>query len=644
MPLTPAELRTQLLDLIRRDLLGPAAGEDEIVDEPSVRDRYVLGVLAPAGMATSDDEPADGPLADPTDLDATIDASDEDGPADPAPTKTQGMAATSIGLTFTVDGQATALLVTAAWGRYVRCDHPNPEQLTSKGQRRRVWQRTQVRGVSPPIPLAVGMIPPWSPAPDWPEVVVRGLVRRRDDEWSVTLYLTNGQHKPKGPTAVGVDAYWLFQPELAVAAPDSAPIFCRHLRLRDTVHRDPEDLAMQMAYRHQVEFGVGHGVAVAVELAPGAEDRAVRLATAVMPTLEVGRTTPPTPADLPLLGEVVLDMQTLAELPDTAFAAALSPLAAAYAAWIDEQAARAAAPELGAYGAAPQDVIAAMRANLTRIRAGIALLGEEPQAAAAFRFANRAMALQRSHTLYAQHRRQGGAATLAEFDLPANRRWYPFQLAFILLNLPALTQIDHPERSDPTAAVADLLWFPTGGGKTEAYLGLTAYTLAIRRLQGVVAGHSGLAGRGGAHALYLAPAHAPAVSARGRARSARVRSSARKPWPRATRAGAANLSASGCGSAAAARPTPPTPAPKRSSARAKAGARPTRSPPVPGAAAPSARIATCASRCMHAAGAAPSPGAATRWGNVPSASAARPTKGCRWSWWTRRSIACCPAC
>ncbi len=79
---------------------------------------------------------------------------------------------------------------------------------------------------------------------------------------------------------------------------------------------------------------------------------------------------------------------------------------------------------------------------------------------------------------------------LAVADEAANRSWWPFQLAFVLLNIPALTAPAHPERSHD-AGLVDLLFFPTGGGKTEAYLGLTAFTLAIRRLQGTVGGHDG---------------------------------------------------------------------------------------------------------------------------------------------------------
>ena len=75
--------------------------------------------------------------------------------------------------------------------------------------------------------------------------------------------------------------------------------------------------------------------------------------------------------------------------------------------------------------------------------------------------------------------------------LPKNRTWRLFQLAFVLLNLPSLTDLHHPDRSHETDAVADLLWFATGGGKTEAYLGLTAYTLALRRLQGEIEGRRG---------------------------------------------------------------------------------------------------------------------------------------------------------
>ncbi|NJM00330.1 MAG: hypothetical protein HC924_16740 [Synechococcaceae cyanobacterium SM2_3_2] len=80
---------------------------------------------------------------------------------------------------------------------------------------------------------------------------------------------------------------------------------------------------------------------------------------------------------------------------------------------------------------------------------------------------NQAMWQQRIHTAYAEHRRRGEDLTLETIDVPTGRSWYPFQLAFILLNLPSTTDLNHPDRCHPTEAIADLLWFPTGGGKTE---------------------------------------------------------------------------------------------------------------------------------------------------------------------------------
>jgi hypothetical protein len=121
----------------------------------------------------------------------------------------------------------------------------------------------------------------------------------------------------------------------------------------------------------------------------------------------------------------------------------------------------------------------ACEAALGRIRDGLALLATDEQAAEAFRFANRAMWLQRLRTVFVERRTQRrGRPPRRSLDIvPKDRSWRVFQLAFILLNLDSVTSLHHPHRSDPDA-VADLLWFPTGGGKTEAYLGLAAYTMA----------------------------------------------------------------------------------------------------------------------------------------------------------------------
>src|SRR5258708_28869846 len=110
---------------------------------------------------------------------------------------------------------------------------------------------------------------------------------------------------------------------------------------------------------------------------------------------------------------------------------------------------------------------------------GIELLRADDQAWEAFRLANGAMLQQRARTVWLKTGKPGDAPSESD-----EHEWRPFQLAFILI---CITGITNDQASD--RELADLLWFPTGGGKTEAYLGLIAFTIFLRRLR-----HKGLGG------------------------------------------------------------------------------------------------------------------------------------------------------
>ncbi len=472
-PPTPRALRDELLELVRLDLLGPAGGESEIVDEARVSDRYLVGLLAPGGSTSA--EPQDERFGG-------VDADAESGEAEDEPAQAS-LFPSSFGLSFRVDAATTALRVRAEWGAYAR---EKPEDKT-------VWQR-RAAGGDVRIDLTAR---PASAAPDSaePEVTVEARVRAVEGgARSVTIFLRNGQHKPERSS----DAAWLFQVALTVTGAGGEACFLA----REPAERDPDEERAQLAlgYRERLEFAVGHGVAVDAEPVAGDPGRSAQLRTAALPVATVRVMAPPQAGDesdeLRLLAAVELDMSALAEADDVSLAAALDPLALAYASWIERQRLRLASgvDGLAAHAEAGERSLDECERALGRLREGIALLARDADAATAFRFANRAMADQRVQSKYAEHRRRGGVEPLESFDEPENRRWRPFQLAFILLNLAPLADPHHVDRGAGAEATADLLWFPTGGGKTEAYLGLAAFALAIRRLQGELGGRRGDAG------------------------------------------------------------------------------------------------------------------------------------------------------
>lgn len=463
------------------DLLGPLGGPEEEFSGENPVDRYPLGRLAPHGV---DLEP------EALDELSGAAASDlvESGQEASAP-NVPSLNPSALGFSCRVDGQVTELMVAAKWGRYERV---RSEREETAG--RTVWRRDQ-RGGTVRVRLAEGLIDPLPVDPEHPHVVVRGRCRRHEGDWLVSLYVENGQSQPaskRDPSA------WIFQVEMSATGPGDEPVFLPRASWRangDQTDRE-EQGRLAMAYRLQPQFAVGSGAAVHVEPSPENPLRARLVETRTVPVYEVPPTDIPNPEtdeELAGLADLELGMKRLAELsdgPSAALVGALRPLVVEYRAWIDRQVARIDDPRehLAEYAEQARAALNTARRAANRIEAGITLLGRDETARRAFGFANHAMHLQRLHTQIADRRRKEPqltfTATVRRVEAEDTPRWRPFQLAFMLLNLPALSDPRHPERSEERdQAVADLLWFPTGGGKTEAYLGLTAFTLAARRLQ-----------------------------------------------------------------------------------------------------------------------------------------------------------------
>ena len=516
-----------LLELATRDdLLGPAGGPEEFIVDMSVRDRYLVGKLGPRkplvmhGVAVEPAAAAD----DPGDLDDEREAGlHEPGaefnrasgrvvPEDDAldeidTTNNQSLVPSSVGLTFCVAPDVETLDVTARWGSYVRV--PNDEHGYTKPRKNRktgetleakvkVWRRIPCGG-RVTLALIDGTITPLVPDDREPDVRLQGTVRTNaNGERLVTIFLVNGQQfEPE----TNRDTAWLFQPEVLIQGSGDAeglPVFVRRPS-NDAVVDDSERGNLGLIYRRHVEFAVGHGVAVHADTPANDPTRAFEVRTEVIPRYEVPVTETPglEPEDRPAMRTMLergwLDMLSLAEMEPTDLQAALDTLVDDYDAWIEAQDARVGTEIVG-HDDPAKAALSRCRTTLKRLREGISVILKDENALESFRFANHVMARQRVRSIYALRRRRGEDISLRGIDVRKNRSWRPFQLAFLLLSMPSLTDPRHADRTSPAEAFADLLWFPTGGGKTEAYLGVAAFAMAIRRLQGVVEGRDG--GRG----------------------------------------------------------------------------------------------------------------------------------------------------
>jgi len=488
-PQTSEQIRARLVEALRLDLVGPANDHpfaNELLPE-SPRRWYLTGYLVPTTLP-SDHKTEDEGEEDGIDSPADQTASDDGAEIDRTAAK-KGLLPSSMGLSVLVAGGAATLEATVEWGDY-EYEGPQGSEASDgsstqaegalgsvqkavggpRGYRRhpRVAQATiDLASAEPGRPLVTALA-----GSDGLELVttVRAVAdasasstRLPTGTRSVAVFLVN----QRCPDADRPYSRFAFQPRLRLQTPAGEAFVARpDLRGGDGAPGggDADERVAAVQYHDVVDHAVGHGVSARWDL--DTLRRCTAVETIWIPDAEVERVEPRN------LSGVTLGMETLGALADGAAAsAALVPLVEQYRAWIAGQAAVAAAMQ-GARRDTALDLIADMKTAAKRIEAGIKTLATDARALDAFRTANRAMAAAARRRDWYSKGRKGTPADAAP---PA---WRPFQLAFFLLALNGLTDEEHGDR-----ARVDLLFFPTGGGKTEAYLGLAAYTIVLRRLK-----------------------------------------------------------------------------------------------------------------------------------------------------------------
>ena len=480
--------REHILTALVEEVLGPRDGPYEVLPaDQEPQGEYITGVLAPASASRLS-----------ADIESEADeAAQETGSPDPQEDQdsrgssvTTGMFSPaldpkalprSIGISFTLRSteRIPELDICCTWARY--------------HEHRDGWKRQ-------PAAFLTGSIDPtqdrtWNAAEG-----VRIQLRSRailGDTWRVSLFLINTteQAVPKGRPSVSEH---IFQPQIRVDCKTGTEL----IPVRQTLPKvqsegessalTSEDASLDLVYRDRYALARGHlcgAVWEAIDPERPHEDvpspaqapfswtdadqvsepERSRFSPADVRTEMV----PCYPIDAPQMswdGQISaspeLDPDVLAETwSGQQLKDALEPVAEGYRSWIDDQARLIAAlhPD---HQVTADSHLDQCREVQRRIEEAIGILVDDEDARLAFCFANRAIAIQ---SLWARKR---------------VLQWRPFQLAFILLNIAALADQNHPDRN-----ICDLLWFATGGGKTEAYLGLAVFTMALRRRRALTAGH-----------------------------------------------------------------------------------------------------------------------------------------------------------
>jgi len=469
-------VRTHIVRYMFKDLLGPKQDHDETIKNPY--DQYMVGILKPRPtkeerseleITTDPHEKASFEnLAKYGDSDFESDDVDLTVPVDADLDLRRGTR--SLGLSFVVSGTNPTIRICCTWGKYVLTSHnvykrhtnviiTNPICVSESGMRLLDNKTHKIYNVSEP----------------GAEIYVVVSPTHKDQHWNVSVFLLNNTVQASTPNK---KTQWntqsFFQPQIRITCENSA------LEDLGTSENDADD--DNNLFQNKPTKGRGHLCgAVWKDVDPGCLDNndfqdvlwpdsnspkippddrkrflSPDIRTEFFPMYVI-----PQP-DTNVSKELDLSADRLSELWDpNILKNKLTPIVRDYEDWIAQCEIKLKQENNTQKQLShAHNRLAKCRKCATRIRNGIELLLNNEKARLSFCFMNKSIAL----------KSQWSSAPNGTFS------WRTFQIAFILQTLPGLTI---PGKD---ADVCDILWFPTGGGKTEAYMGLMLFSFAYRRL------------------------------------------------------------------------------------------------------------------------------------------------------------------
>lgn len=419
--------RSELVDHLQKLFVGPFFDEHEILGKKNApMSFYLTGKLAPYGSTfevinEDENDIKTNELMDMERLDEVISNRNPFRPS-------------SMGFSFRLR-KLVPITVSASWGHYDDEQH----------------KRT-------PVKQELTFVPESKNFALAEPGVLKCKVRETNGFYHVSLFLMNSYERKDNSYPLQSEV--MFQTEISV-------VFDAEAVVEISSKADKWNYEDELLYRHVKEYAIGHGVGVDYQVIDGK----CTIKTTWLPMYEL-------PAvEHRKLEQLNVKMMDLAKMDQDKLRENLLIIPEMYRKWLRKQEEQLATIPSYLHETAKNNIRAVERI-IERITEGIETITDKGKILEykAFQFANRVMAMQQGQSAAALHFRNKKERIAPVY----NGKWRLFQLAFLLMNINGISYAEHEDRD-----LVDLLWFPTGGGKTEAYLGIAAYLIGLRRLRGL---------------------------------------------------------------------------------------------------------------------------------------------------------------